>query len=251
MKKKLWLLLACVWIILLSGNLAWAEFYVISAPSGVGTRISSLPYTITKPGFYYLANDLTSTGNGITINKDNVTIDLMGFSLVGSGTGSLHGININGHSNVEIRNGTVRSFPGDGIRSVLGGSSKTRIINMRLQGNGSRGIHLLNGCQLIQNCNISGNGSCGISLFANVGCMITGNVVCNNGSDGIYATGHGHSLIGNVVANNGGYAFRVSYLYADAPYLIDRNTVYNNTSGTLNGVPPAAEFGINAGPGFP
>ena len=54
--------------------------------------------------------------HGITINADNVTLDLMGFSLVGpGGTGLYDGIHMNGRTNVEVRNGTVRNFPQHGI----------------------------------------------------------------------------------------------------------------------------------------
>ena len=55
------------------------------------TPISSLPYIITQPGSYYLTSDLTMTTdvNGITVDANHVTIDLMGFSLIGPGQGYL------------------------------------------------------------------------------------------------------------------------------------------------------------------
>jgi hypothetical protein len=54
------------------------------------TAIASLPFTITNSGSYYLTKNLTySTGSaGITVSADNVTIDLGGFSLVGTGGGT-------------------------------------------------------------------------------------------------------------------------------------------------------------------
>ncbi len=250
MKWKVWLLLGFS-AVLLSGGAAQADFYVVAAPAGVGTRITILPYTISAPGFYYLGSSLTTTGSAIVVNADNVTIDLMGFSLAGpGGAGDFHGIDISGRNNVEIRNGTIRNFPGDGIRAIVAGM-KNRIINMRLEDNGVRGIHLLSGYHLIENCTITNNGNHGISIFANEGCMVTGNVVCGNGGSGIYCTGKGHSLLNNVVVNNTGFGFNLSFAWADAVYLIDRNTAFNNTGGTLNGIPPSAKFGVNAGTGFP
>jgi parallel beta-helix repeat protein len=251
MKKKLFPL-ACFLIALLWGTMAWAQFYVISAPSGVGTRISSLPKTINASGFYYLTKDLNITAtfgpnSAITVNADNVTIDLMGFSLACSGSGDTFGIGISGHKNVEIRNGTVTGFPASGIYGSSG--SNYRFINLRLEQNGFRGIDLSSGYyHLIQNCNITENGNSGISVDG-YGCMITDNLVSKNGLRGIACTGSGHSLVGNVVADNTGHGF---YLSTSGVYLIDRNTAYNNTAGTLNVIPPApAKFGVNAGTGFP
>src|SRR5438445_10077681 len=49
------------------------------------TPISSVPFTISQAGSYYLTKNLTGTASqdGITIAADNVTLDLMGFSLNG------------------------------------------------------------------------------------------------------------------------------------------------------------------------
>jgi parallel beta-helix repeat protein len=254
MKKKL-LLLVCVCTVLLGSAPVRADFYVVSTAAAVGTRISSLPCTITAPGFYYLAGDLSMTASfgpnsAITVNADNVTIDLMGFSLACTGSGDTIGIDIAGHKNVEVRNGTVRGFPAGGIYGGTGGYN-CRFINLRLEQNGIWGINVSGGYyHLIQNCNITENGNSGISVGSAYGCMVTGNVVCKNGLRGIAITGSGHSLVGNVVVDNTGNGFFLS-LGATAYYLIDRNTAYNNTSGTLNGTPPAAKFGVNAGPGFP
>ena len=61
MKRTLWLL-ACLGALLLSAAPVPADdgFYVIAAgqPS-VGTKITSLPYTISTPGYYYLTGNLS------------------------------------------------------------------------------------------------------------------------------------------------------------------------------------------------
>src|SRR5262245_7098396 len=71
------------------------------------TPISSLPFTIAAAGSYYLTGNLNAgAGGGITIGATGVTLDLMGYELVG-GTGD--GIQISpGRANVVVLNGTVR-----------------------------------------------------------------------------------------------------------------------------------------------
>ena len=79
----------------------------------MGTKISSVPYTITQPGFYFLTGNLTYNGalNAITVSANNVTLDLMGFSLSYTGSASQpNGIYMSGRSNVEVRNGSVTGF---------------------------------------------------------------------------------------------------------------------------------------------
>jgi hypothetical protein len=248
MKRKLWLLVL-VGTIFLCGNLAWAQgdFYVVAGGGAVGTKITSLPYTITAPGFYYLGGNLTYTGTAtaITVNADDVTIDLMGFGLFSTNGLDSLGISIPGRKNVEVRNGTVRGFNADGIYDSSGGYSY-RFINLRLELNGLRGIALLGGrFHLIENCTITENGNSGIGLTGN-GHMVTGNVVSKN-NRGIACTGSGHSLVGNVVAENTGYGFELN---ATGTYLIDRNTAYGNVGGNISVFPSAGKFGVNAGAGM-
>src|SRR5215831_12152658 len=59
------------------------------------TPISSLPYTVTNPGSYYLTGNLTGAPgvDGITVQASGVTIDLRGFAVVGV-PGSLNGVTV-------------------------------------------------------------------------------------------------------------------------------------------------------------
>ena len=45
--------------------------------------ISSLPHTITASGSYYVVSNLVSSGDGISIETGNVTVDLNGHTLKG------------------------------------------------------------------------------------------------------------------------------------------------------------------------
>src|SRR5262249_35054746 len=72
------------------------------------------PFTITNSGSYYLTGNLTGVAgtNGITINADNVTLDLEGFALKGAtGWISLSGILVRSpHKNIHITHGAVSGW---------------------------------------------------------------------------------------------------------------------------------------------
>lgn len=78
--------------------------------------ITSLPYTISSSGVYCLTGNLgtaISTGNAITIDSNNVTIDLNGWRLGGLAAGdstNTIGIYATQRKNITIRNGTIRGF---------------------------------------------------------------------------------------------------------------------------------------------
>jgi parallel beta-helix repeat protein len=80
------------------------------------TAITSVPYTITVPGIYCLTGNLETamtSGNAITINVNNVVIDLNGRKLGGGAAGAetiVIGIYADHRKNITIKNGTIRGF---------------------------------------------------------------------------------------------------------------------------------------------
>src|SRR5215208_38709 len=74
--------------------------------------ITGLPFTITTPGSYVLASNLKSSGHGITVAADNVTIDLKGHTISGSQAAGneFYGISSFGHDDITVRNGRVEGF---------------------------------------------------------------------------------------------------------------------------------------------
>jgi hypothetical protein len=89
-----------------------------AAPARAGSEryvaITALPATVSTPGCYRLVGNLTltSANNAITINCDNVVIDLDGFTIVSAvpAGGQSVGVAASGRSNVTVRNGTLRGF---------------------------------------------------------------------------------------------------------------------------------------------
>ncbi|MHB8070287.1 MAG: right-handed parallel beta-helix repeat-containing protein [Desulfobaccales bacterium] len=232
-------LLAMVLTVLLCGTAAWADFYVVAGGGPpVGTKITSLPYEIKNSGFYYLGGNLTYSGssNAITVSADNVTLDLMGFSL--SHPGPLvagNGIYMEGRYNVEIRNGTVSGF-NVGIWENYANGAQHRVSNVRAISNAysiwlNGKNHLVNAC----------SGSYGtVGIFAGSG-AITGSVASNNGEHGIELLGSG-SLIGNIANNNG----TTGFLFGTAIIMVDRNSASDNGTNYSAGGASTA-WGVNAG----
>ncbi len=155
------------------------------------TPISLLPYTISASGSYYITGDLTGVigQHGLTIETNDVTIDLVGHSLIGPdpNDGTENGIYMNGRSNIEIRNGTVCKFLYGIYENDAENSNTHRIINIRAISNMACGI-CLSGCgNLVKNCTAADNVQHGISTGA--GSTLIGNTACFNLMHGIYVTG--------------------------------------------------------------
>lgn len=176
-------------------------------------------YVISKSGSYYLTGDRLCNSTGISVEANNVTIDLCGFSLTGNNTGS--GVYMTDRINVEIRNGTICNFSyginDDYIFMISNGTSTNhRIIGVRVLSNVQFGIQLYGPNHEVRGCTVSNNGTSaavgssvlGISVINN--CMVTGNTVSNNGGSaqanawvfGI-KTGNGCTITGNTVSGNG------------------------------------------------
>jgi hypothetical protein len=124
---------------------------------------ADLPLTINKSGSYYLVEDITFTTmntNAITIEANDVTIDLNGFKIQGpasgtTGTGILKsGI---GFVSATVMNGTVLKFQ-DGVN--LGGSGN-RVINVTAKNNPGNGIQAGDRA-FISQCSAFDNGPAGI-----------------------------------------------------------------------------------------
>ncbi len=183
-----------------------------------GTPISSLPITITQPGYYYVTRDLTGAPGqpGITISTSNVTIDLGGFRLLG-GSSPGDGISLSGgFRNIAIRNGSVRGW-NDGVdvsialqSSVhdvqassnlnygfrIGARSSLRDCNASLN---AIGIEVNFG--VVRNCVVTENAILGMAVL-NFS-LVEGNFVSFNGGKGT-EIGDNNTLRGNEHSGNGG-----------------------------------------------
>ena len=215
------------------------------------TPIASLPVTIGQSGSYYLTGNLqgVSGQSGITINADNVTIDLNGYALVGVAGAIAAGI-FTGNTpsrNLTIRNGTIRDWTGDGILAekslnvlfedllvsgngfdgVSAGSGMIR--HVLAQGNAARGIALSDTTGgTIEDCQAIENAATGIVVYYNG--LVTNNEVYHNAGFGILAAYTGSRIEANHVVSSG----QSGIIVGGTQNVLVRNTAITNTGGNYN-----------------
>lgn len=166
---------------------------------------------INEPGTYRLSEDLVVTDahtTAIEINADDVTIDLNGFSIYGTGSCTQPPVSCS-------LVGT-----GNGIHAL--GRERVVIKNGGIYGMGNVGIYLKSNSSQLESVHVSGNGSGGIVMF---GGLIRNSVIEHNGGDGI--AGVDILLKESVISENRQYGFKA---YGDSSYA-DSTFGGNNNNG--------------------
>jgi hypothetical protein len=142
--------------------------------------IRKLPYSITSPGEYTLAKDLTmgTDNTGITVTDTaNVVIDLNGHTLANTSDAGI-GITVESSDFVTIRNGTIYGF-GYGLK--LESNSENVVIRKVTLANEALGVDIAADKCTVEGCFMSGTGAgSGIALEAGA----TGVLAKNNQIDG-------------------------------------------------------------------
>ena len=201
------------------------------------TAITALPYTITTQGVYCLTGHLNTSitdGSAITINANNVVLDLNGFKIGGLSAGlgtQTFGIYANLRQNITIKNGTVRGFlygiwlddippyttsQGHVIEDIR--ADQNTFIGIWIQGNGN----------IIRNNQVVATGGSTVDYV-------------NGFAFGMYITGKGARLLNNdvteVTAQGTSGAYGV-YLFTTSNSVLAGNRVANVTS------PNGSPYGI-------
>lgn len=207
--------------------------------------VQSLPsdadaeHVISEPGSYYFTTNINVPDNnkkGIRIDVNDVTIDLMGYTLKGPGLRSNSGIDIGHSSNVQIRNGTIRDFGSEGVYAAYESYNRAiSLFNVRLFSNGSHGAYIGAASSMIKNCSAVGNTSSGMTIRS--GSIISGNTVTENGGTGIAALGS-CSIIGNFAYFNTSFGINAASFC-----LVDQNTLYGNGTNLYAGT--GCQVGLN------
>jgi hypothetical protein len=127
------------------------------------SQIADSPFAITEPGLYILTDDVeygTNSGTAITIDTNDVTLDLNNKSLINVAS-SATGIEIsNTFTNITIKSGSIRGFDTAGI-NIPAGSTVLFFEDLTLIGsnaglgllfNGTSGSNLRTTGIVIRNC---------------------------------------------------------------------------------------------------
>ena len=190
------------------------------------------PVTISQPGSYRLAGNLTVSDSGTTaiqITADSVTLDLNGFSIIGPGGCTIRP--------------TVCPAPGKGIGVQAAGEETLvprgiRILNGSVRGMGLMGISIGGAGNVVERVSVYGNAGGGMSVagsvvqseagqngsFGIIAGTVRDSTSQENVGDGIILDGSGGIAAGNVSSFNDGYGIA-------APYsTVTGNTAFLNKS---------------------
>lgn len=148
-------------------------------------------FKITTPGSYYLTGNIQGVADkhGIEIVASGVTLDLMGFDVVGAGgTGFFDGVSATVFplTNIAVVNGSVRSWGDEGIDLASSSPINCCVEAVLASGNAGNGIFVGVGTT-VTNCSASDNAGTGI--FATAGCTVSNCTAFRNTGAGIGATG--------------------------------------------------------------
>jgi hypothetical protein len=218
------------------------------------TPISSVPYTISQAGSFYLTKNLNVTsGDAITISTSGVTLDLNGFTISSTassagGTGALLGSAI---QNVAILNGHIKggvtynagSYTGIGFANGIFYSgtppSNVRVSGVSVSGCLSHGINLYSNSTTIESCTTHTVGSVGltattVSRSTAYLCGLNG-ISSATASDSFgYSTGSSDAVSVNVANNCYGYCIG------------NGNGLYANSATNCWGKSDSSGFGVYA-----
>lgn len=179
------------------------------APATAVTELSSASCGAKITGNLTLTNDLSKcAGDGLVVGADNITIDLNGHTLDGTGNAASAGVRVAGFSGVIVKGGVIREF-GRGIWLV--GAENNQILGNTVRKSTDEGIFANESSDnaVIAHNTISGSGVGSESIWADGidargdGVKIRGNTVGTSRDDGIDANGNDVRVRNNTVDGNG------------------------------------------------
>ena len=181
--------------LLMPGMAPAVDGVILIDPGRASSPSSGFLVTISKPGSYRLAGNVTvpdANTTAIEINADNVTIDLNGFSIQGPAhcspppvscfpTGVGNGVHVVNRNNIVVTNGSIHGVGNIGIYLE---TNSARIDKMSLVSNGRGGAAFFGG--FISDSVAESNGGAGIF---GLDIIVSGNLIRDNQLFGLEAYG--------------------------------------------------------------
>lgn len=168
---------------------------------------------------YILTDDIAASGNGILVERGNITLDGNGHSVTGPGRGYRRGITLEGAVNVAVRNIRVKGFY---YGVLVGHSYNITVANSTLTEN-YYGVLLGHSYGSTVAGNAVSSNRCGISLVDSSRSTVAGNTISGNSYGVLLSHSYNNAIVGNVFAGCG---------------LFTRYSHSNTVSGnTVNGRP--------------
>jgi hypothetical protein len=177
-------------------------------------------FIISQPGSYYLTTNIfgVSDKDGVQIIANNVTLDLNGFSLIGTPNAN-NGIYVpNGpgpdliaYKNIKVGNGAISGWSKMGSAGILAAGRNVTCEHLTVSAN-DYGIFSLGnaggGAAVIRNCSINGNNRNGIHIAASDCFIVRNSLIGNNtandsASAAIAIIGSNNQVDGNHVSGSG------------------------------------------------
>lgn len=196
------------------------------AETTICTTISSLPMTISAPGAYCLRSNpapLTAlSGSAISINADDVVLDLNGFKIENTAPANqMAGVSAVDRKGLIIRNGVIRGFYRGVYISDTGASLGHLIDAIRADANRHAGIWVEGEASLVRRSQVTGTGGT--------------TAVPNTDTYGIRVAGSGVRVLDNDVSETLGVGTGVGkalFLEAAHGAVVDLNRAGNTTLAT-------------------
>jgi parallel beta-helix repeat protein len=178
-------------------------------------------YTLT-------GNIVANSTNGIIIERNDIILNGMGFTLDGTRLANSNGIYLARVSNVTIENISIESFL-DGVNQYL--CPDCHIVDTNLFSNGNGIYYQQASSSTIEGNNITKNSYAGILLDGSYDNNISGNSLANTissnfGAISLRGSSYDNNIVNNNFANNTLYGVYIEASYSNS---IFHNNFFNNT----------------------
>ena len=180
----------------------------------------TFPITINQPGSYFLTRNLNGVASqdGIDITVSDVSLDLNGFSVIGSGAGSFTGVFALAVHRISLSNGKVANWGGGAID--LGGATDSRLTHLIASQNVNSGI-VIGANSTLSDCVASLN-LYGVEM-SGAGSVVSGCDAASNSSYGFYVHGS-HAKLADNFAEGNAVGFHIQATNDD----VESNSATNN-----------------------